>query len=140
MEKRKRGAQAENQSASKKEKGGYVEREIRFSQRLDKDLCRRIDAYKEVKHMSEKEFLLYAIGLVLGQERIMQVDTTAMLQRIYDARDAKEISQELCSKLCERIMKVSETGSFDRPECDYEQLMGQLGLVLYDAEQNSGVE
>jgi len=64
----------------------------------------------------------------------MQVDTTAMLQGICDARDAKEISHELYSKLCERIMKVSEPGSVGRLECDYEQLMCQLGLVPYDGD------
>jgi len=64
--KRTRGAQAENQNASKKEKGGYVQREKRFSQRLDVALCRRIDAYKHEHKLTEKEFLLYAISLVLG--------------------------------------------------------------------------
>ncbi len=66
MKKRTRGAQAENQNASKKEKGGYVEKEQRFSQRLEPDLCRRIDEYKEQHNLTEKEFLLYAISLVLG--------------------------------------------------------------------------
>ncbi len=64
--KRKRGGQKKNQNASKKEKGGYVQREQRFSQRLDIVLCRRIDSYKKEHNMSEKAFLLYAFSLVLG--------------------------------------------------------------------------
>lgn len=65
MKKRKRGAQPENQNASKKP-GEYVKKEKRFSQRLDPELCRRIDEYKQEHNMTEKEFLLYAFSLVLG--------------------------------------------------------------------------
>lgn len=65
MKKRNRGGQPKNQNASK-EPGEYVKKEKRFAQRLDPELCQRIDEYKHEHNLTEKEFLLYAISLVLG--------------------------------------------------------------------------
>lgn len=72
-------------------------------------------------------------------EDIMQVDTIAMLQGIFNARDANEISSLLCKELHERISNISTPGKVGRPECDYTSLLEQLGLAAC-AENVDGVE
>lgn len=61
----------------------------------------------------------------------MQIDTTAMLQGILDARDANEISDDLCSELQRLISKVSKPGKLGRQECDYARVLEQIGLAAY---------
>lgn len=59
----------------------------------------------------------------------MQVDITALLQGIYDARNDKKISPEFANEIIVIVREITYSGPVRRPVCDYDKLLIELSKI-----------
>ena len=59
----------------------------------------------------------------------MNVDVTAMIQGVHNARDAKKIPQEMHSAIVHAIVAVAKPGPVRRSEIDYGVMLREIAGV-----------
>ncbi len=59
----------------------------------------------------------------------MQIDTVAMMQGVYDARDNGQISEQFANDVRNTILAISYPGPVGRSVCDYEHLLSALAVI-----------
>lgn len=64
----------------------------------------------------------------------MQIDTTAMIQGVFDAREEGEISQGFADAIRNTIHAIAYRGPVGRSVCDYEHLLSALAVVIPGAD------
>lgn len=59
----------------------------------------------------------------------MQIDVTAMLQGLGDARDKNEVSENFADKIYSAVREISYRGPVGRQVCDYDKLLMALSAI-----------